>query len=132
MSTESRRRSRQPETKLSMASMIAVIFLLLIFFVLAAHPRNVLSKLAVDRPTDTPGPPNPTLIEIVVSDTGLVMNGRQVSLDYVDTFLEKTAKLSSDCNVAVICASQSQHSKLIRVLDTCAAHKFHNISLLSQ
>ncbi len=105
MSTESRRRSRQPETKLSMASMIDVIFLLLIFFVLAAHPRNVLSKLAVDRPTDTPGPPNPTLIEIVVSDTGLVMNGRQVTLDHVDTFLEEIAKLSSDFNATPMASS---------------------------
>jgi len=125
-------RYRKCETKPSMASMIDVIFLLLIFFVLATHPTNVLSKLAIERPTGTPGEPDPTLLEIVVTDRSLVMNGRTVTLNYIDSFLEEIGKLSTECRISVICGPQSQHSKLIKVLDTCAAHDFHRISLSSR
>ncbi|MFC1498159.1 biopolymer transporter ExbD [Verrucomicrobiota bacterium] len=121
------------EAKLEMAAMIDVVFLLLIFFILALKPMDVLAHLDVSKGT----PPPETiedipLLRIDVYPESYVINGKQLTLQQMDKALTKLAGISKTQSIVVTCSSSSSHSGLVKVLNICAKVDMNNISLMSR
>ena len=117
------------EGRLQFTPMIDVIFLLLIFFLLAMKPVDLLSRLSVDRAgREGPVSPDPAL-SIVVTPDGYLVGGRSLDLEALDGSLGVAARYSDDVGIAVRSQSGAAHGRLIQLLDVCAKHKLNRIVL---
>jgi biopolymer transport protein ExbD len=127
-----RRCTRAP--KLSMAAMIDVVFLLLVFFVVTTVPQDVMAQLrgARARQDDTATPPTVPLVNIDIHAGGYVMNGRPVTLDTIDSFLTRVARISTRQTIVIASTPEAQHEGLIEVLDLCAKAKLGRIVVMSR
>jgi biopolymer transport protein ExbD len=131
MQTHQARRLREkPDTANSMTAMIDVVFLLLVFFIATASPKDLHAKLPVSSPRHG-GQDIPVLTIDVYAD-GYRMNGMRVNLREMDTKLAKIGSISERTGVVVNCRSDSSHSRLVKVLDLCSKAQLKNISLVSR
>ncbi len=126
-----RGRSRRGRVELSMTPMIDVVFLLLVFFVLALKPQDILSALPVSRPA-TKGPPSDLqLPRIVVGVDGYKIAGRYMRLSDLRRRLARIRRTSDGVQLVIACEPQARHDTLIQLLDTCAHLNITDISLFS-
>ena len=125
---QDRTRRARVNPRLELTAMIDVVFLLLIFFIVATEPVDLLAGLEARSgkgPTTVAYP----AIRIDVSRDGFVINGRRASLTFIDASLAKLARHSDQPCVLVTCTDDSSHSHLIRVLDLCEKAGLRNVSL---
>lgn len=132
-----RRVHRTEDPKLSMTSMIDVVFLLLVFFVVTVKPVDILAALAVSRPRPDDRPPSPIdepfdLITIEVHPRGYSVNESWIGFDEMRGKLRQLGRYSTNSGVVVICYMDSTHAQLVRVLDLCAEIGFHNLSVMTR
>jgi biopolymer transport protein ExbD len=118
--------------RLELTSMIDVVFLLLIFFIVAVRQEDVLAHLDVARP-EAVGEPLEGLVDVVIGrgGSGLAMNGRRMTLPDLDRNMGRLAGLDRNVPVSIRCESATRHQKLVEVLNLCAKHKLGNLSLHS-
>jgi biopolymer transport protein ExbD len=116
--------------KPGMAPMIDVVFLLLIFFLVTIKVTDILSQLDVMRPC--PGGGDIPLVHIDVWSNGYTMNKRPVGLREMDSLLGQLVKRGYRRGVVVTCAADSEHSRLISVLDLCEKAGLRDIALMSR
>ena len=128
-----RRRSRRQErgARLEMTPMIDVVFLLLVFFVVTIQPKDVLAKLDVSRPAAPTDPSNIPLLQIDVGASAYVINGRQLSLETIESRLSRIYSTSPRTTLIIASTSDAPHSRLVKLLDVCAGIGIENISLMS-
>ena len=128
-----RKRNRRKErgARLEMTPMIDVVFLLLVFFVVTVHPRDVLAKLDVSRPSASTGSDEITLLKIDVGPGGYVVNGRRLPLETIRHRLERLYSTSPRTTLVIASTGKATHSQLVKLLDTCAGIGIQNISLMS-
>ena len=114
------RRSRKP----SLTPMIDVVFLLLVFFMLAARfGQDALVPLrTVGGGTDYTGPPR----LIVLSETGLSVNGAAVQLDRLAERVAPLMKQPED-TLFIQPRGESDLQGLVDVLDALQAAGFSNL-----
>jgi biopolymer transport protein ExbD len=127
-----RRRSNQGNAAgLEMTPMIDVVFLLLVFFVVTVKPTDLLAKLDVSRPAAPTTTDDFSLLRIDVGTGGYVVNGRRLTLDTLRKRLHRVYKTSPRTTLVVASTAEASHSKLIKLLNMCAAENIKNISLMS-
>ena len=131
-----RKRKDSPVLELNMTAMCDVIFLLLIYLILTAHPMDVIANLDVNRPApdinvNTPPPPIENLVQIMILDDSYVINDKQVTLKTLEGVLKKLASISEDQTVVIKCSPRSKHSRLVQVLDLCTMVGLRNLSVMS-
>lgn len=121
--------------ELNMTAMIDVVFQLLIFFLVTQKPIDTMANLDVFRPSpekkqeqmQTP----PKMIRIQIYPDGFTINDRPVGLAELDGLLAKLAGIDRNQTIMIMCAAQSKHEDLIRVLDLCAKTGLVNLSVIS-
>ena len=111
--------------------MIDVVFLLLVFFVVTLRPQDVLAKLDVSRPSAPQGGVSIPILRIDVGQDGYVIKGQRLTLHTIRTRLTKLHDVWPDTTLVVASTGDANHSRLVKLLDTCAGIGIHNISLMS-
>ena len=137
-----KRKSKRKEVEqptLEMTPMIDVVFQLLIFFIVTLKQEDILAHLDVNRPApDTKPPPEEVnLLEIMVYDErklggeGFSMQGKKVSLNFIERKLKRLARFSPNMSVIIKCHGDSRHVNLIQLLNVCADAGLSNLSVFS-
>lgn len=129
------RRSNAQAGELNLTAMIDVAFQLLSFFVITAHPVDVLTNLDVFRPSpektqkkDTTPPP---VLRITVAYEGYLVNDVNVEFAPMEEFIKKMAAADPTQTVLIQCDQRAEHKKLIAALDLCAKAGLKNLSVVS-
>lgn len=138
MKRKSKRKEAEQPT-LEMTPMIDVVFQLLIFFIVTLKQEDILAHLDVNRPApDTKPPPEEVnLLEIMVYDErklggeGFSMQGKKVSLNFIERKLKRLARFSPNMSVIIKCHGDSRHVNLIQLLNVCADAGLSNLSVFS-
>jgi biopolymer transport protein ExbD len=128
-----RRRSSFQAGELNLTAMIDVAFQLLSFFIITAHPVDVLTNLDVFRPmNDTSAQSDNTkVIRVTVFPDGFTINERAVDSRQLNALLGKLADLDKTQTVVIQCLNESPHGKLIELLDVCSKLGLVNLSVIS-
>ena len=125
-----RRLNRFTAGELNMTAMIDVAFQLLCFFLIAAHPTDVLTNLSVARPT-VDSQPGGSAIRVTVFPDGYSVNECRMDAARMAALLGRLADLDSSQTVQIQCLNESPHARFIELLDTCAKVKLTNLSVVS-
>ncbi len=118
-----------------MTPMIDVVFQLLIYFVVTMQPVDVVAHLDVFRPSpestkEKPEQP-PKMIRIAVYADGFTINDRPVTLNDLDNLMTKLASFDTSQTIMIMCTAESQHERLVQVLDLCSKAGLTNLSVVS-
>jgi biopolymer transport protein ExbD len=131
MSRNTRRSSETPG-ELNLTAMIDVAFQLLSFFLMVAHPIDVMAALSINRPAVMPYHVEPSpLLEVMVYKDGFIFQGRKVDIAEVERQLGKYARMNTDASIVIKSTLDSRHKALVQVLDVCSKLKLTKISLFS-
>ena len=119
----------------SMTPMIDVVFQLLIYFLVTFTTPDVLAHLDISHPapdkTQTEQRTPPKMIRVNIYADGFSLNGRAVSRTELHSILNRLASFSKSQTVLITCAGESEHAKLIDVLDICAESGLSKLSVVS-
>ncbi len=130
-----RNHREEPEMDVSMTPMIDVVFQLLIYFLVTFTTPDVLAHLDISRPapdkTQTEQRTPPKMIRVNIYADGFSLNGRAVSRTELHSILNRLASFSKSQTVLITCAGESEHAKLIDVLDICAESGLSKLSVVS-
>jgi biopolymer transport protein ExbD len=127
---DGRRRERHTGNgpRLSLTSMVDVVFLLLVFFVLAIRPDDVLAKLTVSA---AGGGTEQTIAlgHIGVAPNGYALNDRTMSFEELRAALTSVSDTGTTRPLIIRCDRSAPHSALVRLLDLCAELGLKNLAL---
>ncbi len=130
-----RKHREEPEMEVSMTPMIDVVFQLLIYFLVTFSTPDVLAHLDISRPAPDPSQTEqrtpPKMIRVNIYADGFSLNGRAVSRTELHSILNRLASFSKSQTVLITCAGESEHAKLIDVLDICAESGLSKLSVVS-
>ena len=129
-----RRRSTFTAGELNLTAMIDVAFQLLSFFLISAHPVDVLTNLDVFRPQAEKSSQDVSpakVIRVTVFPDGFTINDRAVDSRQLTGLLGKLADLDKTQTVLIQCLNESPHGKLIELLDICSKLGLVNLSVIS-
>ena len=128
------RRSSFTAGELNLTAMIDVAFQLLSFFLVTAHPVDVLTNLDVFRPMAEKASQDQSpakVIRVTVFPDGYTINDRAVDSKSLTSLLGKLADLDKTQTVLIQCLNESPHGKLIELLDICSKLGLVNLSVVS-
>jgi len=128
------RKSSATAGELNLTAMIDVAFQLLSFFIITAHPVDVLTNLDVFRPAPDSGPPKeapPPVLRISVILEGYLVNDVPVEFANMETFIHRMAAADKTQTVLIQCDQRAPHARLIAALDLCAKAGLQNLSVVS-
>ncbi|MEI6564496.1 MAG: biopolymer transporter ExbD [bacterium] len=119
--------------ELNLTAMIDVAFQLLAFFILTAHPVDVMANLDVNRPmTDVEKGVDPPAIRVTVFPGGYTVNGvTPMTLESMAEKLGRIARLDKSQTIVVQCVDDSAHGQLVDFLDVCARLGMTNLAVVS-
>jgi biopolymer transport protein ExbD len=108
---------------LRIAPLIDIVFLLLIFFLVATTFYEAEKDIVVRLAEATQGQArekSPRLVVVNVRESGvLVVDQRVMSLDALDAFLREAHESNRDMVVVVRCDRHARHKHFVRVLNLC-------------
>ena len=110
------------ELTLNLAPMIDVVFLLLIFFMVATTFIEREKEMAVDLPTAESGEEVMSPDEIVINlllDGTIKMNGVVVAQEEFVEALERAARTNSETPVTIRGDKEIPYQRVVTVMDTC-------------
>ncbi|MCB1069222.1 MAG: biopolymer transporter ExbD [Kiritimatiellae bacterium] len=129
------RRTREEPGELQMTPMIDVVFQLLVYFLVTIKPMDVIAHLDVFRPQpdqqEKQLQPPPRMMRVAIFADGITINERPVGLPELDGILAKLGSIESNQTIMIMCAADSRHEDLIKVLDFCARSNLRNLSVIS-
>ena len=129
-----RRRSSSPAGELNLVAMIDVAFQLLNFFIISVKPVDVRTNLDVFRPQAERRSQDDSVanvIRITVFPDGYTLNERLKSVGQLRQELAALARTDTKQSVLIQVTNESQHKKLVELLDMCAEMKLLNLSVIS-
>jgi biopolymer transport protein ExbD len=130
-----RRKASADAGELNLVAMIDVAFQLLSFFVMTAHPVDVLTNLDVFRPvpskTQDKKTPPPPVLRITVAYEAYLVNDVPVDFARMEDFVKKMAAADPTQTVLIQCDQRAEHRKLVAALDMCSKAKLVNLSVVS-
>lgn len=107
------------EAKLELTPMIDVVFLLLIFFVIAVKQDDLLSRFDATRPGDGGGAGEMPGVRLAVTRDGFMLGGSPISRGELARRLNRVATLDPGALVLVSCDRDAHHGTMVQALDTC-------------
>lgn len=118
------------ELDLNLAPMIDVVFLLLIFFIVASTLNIREVKTTINLPdTETVEKRRETEIAIVITEEGKIYLGeKEVSINNLRNFLEERLKHSSRRDVSIYADKKVAFQQVVRVMDVVKKLKVDNLS----
>jgi biopolymer transport protein ExbD len=121
------------ETGLSMAPLIDVVFLLLIFFMVATTYLDPERELEIDLPSAASGTlPERAPDELVISvqkDGSLALGGRPVERAELERALADAALHSRETPVTIRGDRAALHETIVGVLDACGSAGLSNLAV---
>lgn len=127
-----RRQNHEVAGELNLTAMIDVAIQLLAFFLIAAHPVDIVGQIGALRPTEGPPWPDPgPEIRITVFPDGYQLNEQLISPARLERILAKLGSLDPNQTVVIRCLNQAPHAGLVTVLDLCAKHQLKNLAVVS-
>ncbi len=129
-----RRMNQFQAGELNLTAMIDVAFQLLAFFILTAHPVDVMANLAVARPMVDEGAPKNgdfSAIQVTVFPDGYTVGGASITLEALEGKLGRIAGLNKAQTIVIQCTSESGHAQLVEFLNVCAKLGLTNLSVVS-
>lgn len=138
-----RKRRKFEEAQVPLASMIDVVFLLLIYFIVTQKEIVEETLLAADLPAPGSSRPDkpPQLFTIDVNlqhpeDAKLDMqvyyvNGRRWKFADLKTQLIRTGQTDPDLTIIINCDPNAKHKKLIQLLDACSVANLNKLNLVN-
>ncbi|EFK96732.1 Biopolymer transport protein ExbD/TolR [sediment metagenome] len=127
-------KNKGEDPKLDMTPMIDCVFQLLIFFLVSLKPEDIIAHLDVNRPAPDSAVREEKpidLIQVGVFADGFTLNGRAMRLESLEGMLKRLADLSKTQTILIKCAPDSQHERLVQVLDLCSQVGLSNLSVMS-
>jgi len=123
----------QEETDtIPMAPLIDIVFLTLVFFMVTAVYSTLESELDITLPTaSSAAPDDRTQGEIFInvkSDGSIVLNERVVSLDELQSVLDRVAAYFPGGSVIIRGDREAQLGRAIAILDACKNADIQNVS----
>ena len=122
------------ELTLNLAPLIDVVFLLLIFFMVATTFVEREKELGVDLPQAETGDRVEEREEIVINlfeDGRIVLDGREVDRDELLETLTAAARQSRDTPVTIRGDERASHGRVIDVMDACRLAGLENLGLMT-
>lgn len=116
-----------------MASMIDVVFLLLIYFIVTHKEELSEAHLAVNLPSggSTQEAPEARLLEITVRPGVIALRGKVMTEDQLRDTLTRFAKTDPDQTVLIKVDSKASTGQLVRVLDICNEANLTQLNVVS-
>jgi biopolymer transport protein ExbD len=119
------------ELALNLTSMTDIVFLMLIFFMLAttyADPERVLG-LELPAASSSSQPPPRELVISVLEDGRTVLDGAFVDRDALRARLAETARTAPATPVTIRGHRLAHHEAIVAVMDACGLAGLHNLSV---
>lgn len=138
---KNKKRTASSAAELEMTPMIDVVFQLLIYFVVTMKPMDIAAHLDVFSPGAPRPPPDsefeepPEMIRIMIHQESYVVNervfdgGRQA--EQVRNVLARLAAMSTDQTIMIHVHPQTDHRRLVEILDGCASVGLSNLSIVT-
>ena len=124
--------TRWSESKPQLTPMVDIVFLLLIFFVIAFRPTQLLSELHVgvseSAVLDDTVVPSAVLV-ITVAEGGYLAHDKPMTLKQVRAMLTTIGGHSVELPILVKSDVDATHSRLIKLLDACDEYGLERVSL---
>jgi biopolymer transport protein ExbD len=129
------RRQRASEATLNLAPMIDVVFLLLIFFMVATTFVDREKEMDVDLPQAESGEqPEKEQDEIVINllaDGRMMVDGREVTREELDPILLRAARRNAETPVTIRGDREAVVERLVHVMDACRLAGLSNLGLMT-
>ena len=117
--------------ELPMTPMIDIVFLLMVFFLMAFQPVDVLAHLDVTAPAGAPGTPVPVL-RLSVDAGGYALNGQVMDEAGLQTNLARLGALDARQTVILDCSPEAPHARLVYALNGCARAGLDRLSVVTR
>lgn len=119
------------EFALNLTSMTDIVFLMLIFFMLATTYGDPERVLTVDLPAATSSseaPPRELVIQ-VLEDGRIVLDGATVDREALRARLAEAARGAPDTPVTIRGHRLARHEAIVGVMDACGLAGLHNLAV---
>jgi biopolymer transport protein ExbD len=119
------------ELALNLTSMSDIVFLMLVFFMLATTYADPERSLAVELPAASSSrePPPRELVINVLEDGTLVVSGEILEREELRARLESTARDAPGTPVTIRGHRFARHEAIVAVMDACGVAGLHNLSV---
>lgn len=133
MALKKKGKKGQGRIEVPMASMIDVVFLLLIYFIVTHKEELSEAHLAVNLPSggSTREAPEARLLEITVRPGVIALRGKVMTEDQLRDTLTRFAKTDPDQTVLIKVDSKASTGQLVRVLDICNEANLTQLNVVS-
>lgn len=123
----------QGKIEVPMASMIDVVFLLLIYFIVTHKEQLSEAHLAVNLPSGGSSKPAPEarLLEITVRPGAIALRGKLMTEQQLTETLTRFGKTDPGQTVLIKVHSKAQTGRLVTVLDICKAANLTELNVVS-
>jgi len=129
--TRERKKEGGGKVELNMTPMIDVVFLLLIFFVVALKQDDLLGRFDCARPRGVESGPEIGALTVQVYADGYAVQGRRVALSELERCLARMGDLNCERQVLLKCMADSAHGNLMKALNACAKAELRNLNVFS-
>lgn len=127
-----RKRLNIPQGSFQMAPMIDIMFLLLIFFMVAAVYAQWEKKIGIDVPTAQSYEQSARIPgEIIINleaDGAIYVNNTKMSIDRLENLLTNVAQDYRDQPIIIRADGESKHRDVLAVLDVCRTVGIWNVA----
>ncbi len=119
------------EFALNLTSMTDIVFLMLVFFMLATTFSDPERALGVELPaaSSSAEPPPEDLVINVLEDGSFVLGGEVLDRQELAERLERTARSAPDTPVTIRGHRLARHEAIVTVMDACGQAGLHNLSV---
>ena len=118
---------------LNLTPMIDVVFLLIIFFLVATTFYRTELEMTVDLPeaseTQAISEPTGEIVINVLADGPILVKGKEMTLEALGSLLAEASEADPDQAVIIRGDGESRHETIVRVMDACVGASITRVSI---